>query len=166
MPLISLTTEINAPIERCFDLSRSIDLHKLSTGNTGEEAIAGKTSGLIQLGEFVTWRAKHLGVRQTLSSKITALDYPRLFTDEMMDGAFKSLKHEHKFHSKNGKTIMTDHFHFESPLGILGKIANMLFLTDYVKSFIEVRNKMIKEFAESDGWKAILDGRVADTVDA
>jgi hypothetical protein len=58
MPTINLTTEINAPIEICFDLSRSIDLHKHSMEHTGEEAIAGRTSGLIEDGEFVTWQAK------------------------------------------------------------------------------------------------------------
>jgi ligand-binding SRPBCC domain-containing protein len=156
MPVIKLVTEIHAPVERVFDLSRSIDLHKLTTAKTGEEAIAGKTSGLIGLGEFVTWRATHLGVRQTLTSRITKFKYPHSFTDQMMDGAFKAITHEHRFESDGDTTVMTDLFHFESPLGILGKIANAVFLTDYLKSFIESRNKIIKEYAESNKWKEIL----------
>ena len=156
MPLISLTTEIKAPIERCFDLSRSIDLHKISTGKTGEEAIAGRTSGLIALGEFVTWRAKHLGVLQTLSSRITAFEYPFLFTDEMIDGAFKSIKHDHRFQSDGDNTLMSDAFYFESPLGILGQIANKLFLINYLEKLLIERNRIIKEFAESEKWREVL----------
>jgi hypothetical protein len=51
MPVINLHTQINAPIGIVFDLSRSIDLHKISTAHTNEEAIAGVTSGLIGMGE-------------------------------------------------------------------------------------------------------------------
>jgi hypothetical protein len=47
---IQLTTAIAAPVKRCFDLARSIDLHMASTDWTGEHAIAGVTAGLIGLG--------------------------------------------------------------------------------------------------------------------
>lgn len=100
MPILNITTKIKAPIEIVFDLSRSIDLHKISTKHTKEEAIAGKTSGLICKNESVTWRAKHFGIYQTLSSKITAFKKPHYFIDEMQQGIFKSFKHEHIFHFK------------------------------------------------------------------
>lgn len=150
MPSITLHTEINASLETCFDLSCSIDLHKLSTAQTNEEAIAGKTSGLIGLNETVTWRATHFGIRQELTSKITAYNRPYYFVDEQVKGIFKSIKHEHKFESINNKVLMTDVFHFESPLGIFGSIANYLFLTNYLKRLLLKRNETIKDFAESD----------------
>jgi hypothetical protein len=86
MPIIKLTTEINSTLEICFDLSRSIDLHKISTSKTNEEAIEGKTKGLINLNETVTWKATHFGVRQKLTSKITAFDRPYYFVDEQTKG--------------------------------------------------------------------------------
>lgn len=73
MPCIKIETTIHAPVQRCFDLSRSIDLHQISTIETKERAIAGKTSGLIGLNETVTWQAKHFGITQKLTSKITVL---------------------------------------------------------------------------------------------
>jgi len=158
MPEIKLITTINAPIERVFDLSTSIDLHKLSTGKTNEEAIAGRTSGLIQLDETVTWKATHFGFRQTLTSKITAYERPNHFRDEMLKGTFKSICHDHYFFSEtDGKTVMTDIFRFESPLGILGRAFNSIVLTRYLKRFLEVRNALIKEFAEGEKWREILD---------
>jgi len=149
MPKIELITEINAPIERVFDLSRSIDLHIESTKHTGEQAIAGKISGLIELGETVTWRAKHFGIRQNMTSKITGFDRPNYFVDEMVQGAFKSLWHEHRFSYSNGRTTMKDTFIFESPLGILGRLFNWLVLTGYMSKLLKERNRVIKEAAES-----------------
>ena len=150
MTQIELATLINAPIERCFDLARSIDLHMESTKQTGEQAIAGRTSGLIELGETVTWRARHFGIWQTLTSKITEFDYPNHFTDEMVEGAFKSIRHDHLFYAIKDQTVMKDIFIFESPFGILGKLANFLFLARYMENLLVKRNKVIKEAAESD----------------
>jgi ligand-binding SRPBCC domain-containing protein len=149
MPKVELSTQINAPIERYFDLARSIDLHMESTKQTGEKAIAGRTSGLIELGETVTWQATHFGIRQNLTSKITRFEYPNYFTDEMVTGAFKSFRHDHLFSYSDGQTIMKDVFDFESPLGLLGRLANFLFLTDYMRRLLETRNLVIKKTAEN-----------------
>lgn len=148
MPIIHLSTQIYAPKQLVFDLSRDIDLHQESTKHTGERAIAGKTSGLIGLGESVTWRAKHFGIWQNLTSKITEMDHPHYFVDEMQQGAFKSFRHEHVFEEVNRDTLMTDRFDFESPLGWLGKLANELFLTKYMTKLLIIRNEIIKKVAE------------------
>jgi ligand-binding SRPBCC domain-containing protein len=159
MPTLLLTTKIKAPIERVFDLARSLDLHKISTGKSNEEAIAGKTSGLINEGEAVTWLATHLGVRQTLTTLITKMERPAMFQDKMVKGAFKSMLHDHLFEQQGEYTIMKDVFHFESPGGILGKIVNMLFLTRYMQNVLEERNKVIKEFAEGEKYKEIFNSK-------
>lgn len=156
MPLIELQTEIKAPISVCFELSRSVDLHIVSTTKTGEKAIAGRTTGLMTLNETVTWRAKHLYIRQTLSSRITEFNYPTSFVDEMVKGAFKSFRHEHTFEDKGTHTIMRDKFEYTSPLGSLGRFADTLFLKSYMNSLLLERNKVIKDYAESGKWKTFL----------
>lgn len=156
MARIILRTLIHAPAERCFDLSRSIDLHQRSTARTEERAIAGRTSGLIELGETVTWEAKHLGFRQQLTSKITAYEYPNFFVDEMQKGVFKSMYHLHQFEWNGDKTIMTDDFQFRSPLGLLGKAADVVFLKNYLKQFLLERNQIIKQYAEGNEWQSLL----------
>lgn len=150
MPRIELSTHIHAPIEKIFDLSRSIDLHMRSTSKTGEQAVAGRTSGLIGLGETVTWRAKHFGIRQKLTTQITEFKYPTFFVDEMVSGAFKSFRHEHRFSVDGEGTLMQDVFVFESPLGILGSFANWLFLKRYMTGFLLERNRVIKAEAEAE----------------
>ena len=150
MPTITIETLIQAPIEVCFDLSRSVDLHTISTKQTGERAVAGVMSGLIGLDESVTWKAKHFGVWQELTSKITEYDWPNEFVDEMVQGAFKLFRHEHHFKRSNGGTIMTDVFDYTSPLGALGVMADKLFLIAYMTRLLTERNQVIKDYAESE----------------
>lgn len=156
MPIIKLVTEIEAPKEIVFDFSRSIDLHKISTQHTKEEAIAGVTSGLIGANQTVTWRAKHFGLFHTLTSRITEFEMHEYFVDEMLDGIFKRFRHEHIFEKGSDGTIMKDVFDYTSPYGVLGRIADIVFLKRYMTELLEKRNRTIKMFAESDQWKSVL----------
>jgi ligand-binding SRPBCC domain-containing protein len=156
MPRIELHTEIMATRNIVFDLARSIDLHKISTKHTSEEAIAGKTAGLIGINETVTWKAQHFGIYQNLTSKITAYKFSEYFVDEMVDGAFKSFRHEHWFSDLPDGTLMIDFFEYKSPYGMLGCLIDWLFLKRYLTNLLTIRNTTIKEFAEDDKHKSIL----------
>ena len=156
MPVIQLATSIAAPIERVFDLARSIELHTASTSRTGERAVTGVTSGLIGSGEEVTWRARHFGVWQSLTVRITAFEHPTHFADAMVRGVFRRMEHHHYFEPSSSGTTMRDVFTYESPLGILGRIADFLFLERYLRAFLIERNRVIKATAESDAWKRYL----------
>jgi ligand-binding SRPBCC domain-containing protein len=149
MPIIGLETSIDAPIERCFDLALSVDLHQHSVTHTQERVVAGRTSGVMRLGDTVTWEAVHFGVKQRLTTKITAYDRPYRFTDEMLQGAFHQLRHLHEFVPHSSGTLMVDHFSFRAPLGVLGSIAERLFLTRYMRRLLVTRNQYLKQVAEA-----------------
>lgn len=142
MPTIRIETYIKAEKAIVFDLSRSIDLHKFSTQHTNEEAIAGVTSGLMGLNETVTWKAKHFGIYQKLSTKITEFDRPNSFVDEMQKGIFKDFRHEHIFEENVEGTLMIDIFDYKSPCGIFGSLADYLFLENYMKNFLMVKEQL------------------------
>lgn len=156
MPKIVLETFIKSEKEMIFNLSRSVDLHLASTKKTNETAIAGITSGLMNLNDTVTWRAKHFGIYQNLTTKITEFDFPNYFADEMVKGAFKSFKHEHHFEDSDNGILMRDIFNYQSPFGFLGKIADYLFLKNYMTQFLIERNLMIKEYSEGKIPKEII----------
>ena len=156
MTSIHLTTFIIAPVERVFDLSRSINLHKISTAHTGETVIAGVLTGLINENETVTWQAKHIGKQRQFTSKIIEMLRPNSFLDEMIKGDFKSFRHQHHFKKTNNGTIMIDLLEFETPYGVLGKLINRLFLKNYIEKLLVKRNQVIREYAETTKWKAIL----------
>jgi ligand-binding SRPBCC domain-containing protein len=157
VPTISFARVVAAPPERVFDLARSIDLHVVTALGTDEQAVSGRTTGLIELDEEVTWEARHLGVRQRLTSKITAFDRPRHFRDEMVRGAFASFEHDHYFEPHQEGTMMREVFAYRSPLGVLGRVADVLFLEAYMRRFLTTRADVLKQFAENDGWRQFLD---------
>jgi ligand-binding SRPBCC domain-containing protein len=160
MPILTLVTEIRAPIERVFDLSRSIDLHQASMTESEETAVAGVMTGLIELGEEVTWRARHFGVYHRLSSRIVAFDRPSFFRDAMVAGIFARFDHDHRFESTSSPTgtRMTDIFDYTAPLGALGRLADALFLERYMRALLAERNRVIKDAAESERWRMFLRG--------
>lgn len=144
MPVIRLETFIQAPPEACFDLARNVEAHIASTGRTEERAVGGVTTGLLGLGDEVTWEAVHFGVRQRLTSRITRFDRPRMFVDEMVRGAFASFEHLHEFIAESGGTRMIDVFTYRSPLGPLGRLADALFLERYMRAFLVERARSLK----------------------
>lgn len=149
METVTVEILIDASPERCFDAARDLDLHVRSLAHTNEVAVAGRTNGLIELGEEVTWRGRHLGVTQHFTSRITAFDRPRYFQDAMQRGAFKSFVHDHYFAAAGAQTKMTDVLVFAAPLGILGRIAEKLVLRRYLHRLLMDRATVIKKAAES-----------------
>ena len=149
MPVIYLRTNINAPIESCFDVARSIDVHAAAASKSRERAVAGVMTGLIGPGQTVTWEAVHFGIKQRLTSRITKYERPYLFVDEMVRGAFHSFTHVHEFESNNGGTLMLDKFSYTAPLGPLGRIADWLFLEQYMRRFLRERASYLKYVAEN-----------------
>ena len=156
MPVIKLTTEISAPLDRVFDLARSIDLHQRSMNHTQERAVKGVMSGLIDVGQTVTWEAVHFGIRQRLTSKITICERPTHLQDVMVSGAFKRFTHDHYLSETETGTKMHDVFDYDSPFGFLGEIADNLFLENYMTGLLKERNRMIKQAAESDEWRELI----------
>ena len=148
MPFIHLTTFIAAPIERVFDLSRSVDVHQQSMQPYNEVAIGGLRTGLMNEGDVVTWQARHLLKDRRLKVKMTELKRPYFFKDEMLEGDFKSLKHEHHFKPIENGTIMIDQFWYEVPYGKAGALFNFLFLNRYLQNLLLQRNEAIKQLAE------------------
>ncbi|MHA7304060.1 SRPBCC family protein [Arthrobacter sp. TMN-49] len=123
-----------------FDLSRSIDAHTESMAHSRETAIAGVRSGLLGLGQEVTWRAWHFGIPLRMTSRITQLNAPSCFVDEQVKGPFLYFKHVHDFRKDAAGTNMTDRIEFAAPLGPLGRFVEKVVLTRYLKKLIETRN--------------------------
>lgn len=144
MTIIHLTTKIEAPIEVVFNNARNIDLHQQSASQTHEKAIAGKTSGLIELGETVTWKGKHFGFYIQHQSIISEMDFPIYFVDKQVKGHFKSFKHQHLFEEKDGVTIMQDILQYETPFGFFGNLFDVLFLKRHLINFLRYRNEVLK----------------------
>lgn len=148
MTAFAIETLIEAPVERCFALSLSIDAHTDSMAPSGERAIAGTTSGQIGPGESVTWSARHFGVRFRMTSRITTHEPPTRFIDEQTSGPFARWWHEHEFHAVHDGTLMIDRIEFDAPFGALGRLAERLVLERYMQRLIRRRNAWLAEVLE------------------
>ena len=148
MTTIVVETRIAAPIELCFDLARDVAVHLETASSTGERAVGGKTSGLLDLGDVVTFEAVHFGIRQRLTSKIVEFDRPNRFVDEMVRGVFVSLRHVHEFVIEGESVVMRDTLDWRSPLGVLGVAADRLFVKRHMRAFLVGKQSQLKLYAE------------------
>jgi len=150
LPKIVHKLIINVPKEICFDLARNVEVHTKTTSHTNEKAVGGVKAGLLEQGDTVTWEATHFCIRQRLTAKIVSMERPNQFKDTMVKGAFESFIHTHDFLEVPEGTLMMDTFEYKSPFGILGILADKLFLERYMKKFIISRSLELKKIAEKD----------------
>ncbi len=138
----SRRTVLPASLVECFDLSLDVDFHVESMGDSDEQIVGGVESGRMQLGDDVTWRARHFGIWWTMKTHITFFDRPNSFVDEQLTGPFKRFRHLHVFNDLgDGTTEMLDEIEFEAPLGPLGTVAERVALGRYLPHLIDVRNQ-------------------------
>ncbi|MBH0230728.1 SRPBCC family protein [Halobacillus yeomjeoni] len=149
MPIIQHQLYIDAPKKVCFDLARDVEIHTQTVSKTNERAVRGVTSGLLEVGDEVTWEATHFGAKQKLTAKVISMDKYNQFVDVMVKGAFHSFTHTHLFKDEADGTIMIDIFEYKSPFKFLGVIVDKLFLERYMRKFIVSRAKMLKKIAEA-----------------
>jgi ligand-binding SRPBCC domain-containing protein len=149
MGRVTIETYIQAPVERCYDLARDVAAHSESAKFSGERLVApGKLSGHLELGDLVAFEGRHFGMRQRFVARITEVDRPHRFVDEMVEGIFRRLRHVHEFHAHDGGTLMRDLLDWEAPLGPLGRLADGLFLERHMRWFVATKQKHLKEIAE------------------
>ena len=159
MPTIHLTSFVAAPQDVVFDLHRNIGLHKVSMEHFKEEVVAGVRSGLINKDDTVTWKGKHLFKTRFFTSKIIEMKPFETFTDKMIKGDFKFFEHQHFFKLVENGTIVIDIINYETPYGWIGEMVNKFYLHPYLEKLISHRNEVIRQYAETDKWRALLSNR-------
>ncbi len=156
MVIIRTATQVNAPLERCFRLSLSIDLEMAANQ---QKAVGGVTEGLIGPGETVIWQKRHFGREFRHESLIEVWRPYSYFRDVMVAGAFGAYQHDHHFAVMNDGTRIRDEIRFTTPAGLLGRVAGKLVLRRKISAMLQQRNAFIKQVAESDEWHRYLDGQ-------
>jgi ribosome-associated toxin RatA of RatAB toxin-antitoxin module len=141
---------IHAPIQRCFDLTRSIDAHVYTARGISGKATKGKTSGLAELGDSTTWSAKFLGLRFKLTTKVTNTQEPFSFSERLERGLFKRFEHDYTLRDLgDGTTELEDAFTFVSPFGWIGATFDNFILQRVLRKVMESRLDDIKQLAEN-----------------
>jgi RimJ/RimL family protein N-acetyltransferase/ligand-binding SRPBCC domain-containing protein len=156
MTRLVIETHIHAPVDRCFDLARDVGAHTESAAFSSERVVEpGRTQGFLELGDLVAFEGRHFGIRQRFVAKITALDRPHRFVDEMVEGAFKWLRHVHEFETNGDTTLMRDILEWEAPFGIVGSLADVIFLRRHMRWFVTTKQSALKRIAEASAVRGL-----------
>ncbi len=82
---------------------------------------------------------------------------PEYFCDEMEQGDFKYLRHEHHFKEIGNGTVAIDIMEFEAPYGWIGRMVVKFYLEKYMSRLLQQRNSVIKDYAETEKWRVVLE---------
>jgi ligand-binding SRPBCC domain-containing protein len=150
---ISDTTHVNAPIERCFQLSTNIALMRRTLGM---RPIEGRTSGMIGKGDRIVWAGWKFGFPQMHESLITQYEQPVFFQDTMARGRFSRFQHDHHLTEIDGHTLLNDRLRFTLPFGWPGKVIGRHLLLPAICRLLRDRMLLLKRVAESEEWRRYL----------
>jgi ligand-binding SRPBCC domain-containing protein len=160
METLKLSTWIDAPMERCFLLSLSIDLQVASARSTRDEASTGSSDGPIGDAEAMTLQGRHFRARWGHTSLIETLRPHSYYRDVMIAGAFRHFEHDHHFARMDDGTRMRDEIRYSTRWGTLGRLATKMFLRKRLKAMLIDRNAVIRRVAESQDWRRYLESSV------
>jgi ligand-binding SRPBCC domain-containing protein len=145
---------VNAPIERCFQLSTSIEIVERELHM---HPVRGRMSGFVQGGDTVHWKGWQLCLPQFHVSLIEAFRSPAFFRDRMITGRFRSFEHDHHFLLReDGSVLMYDEIRFSMKMRFGGDLAGHLLLAPHIRRVLRRRLKLLKRIAETDEWKRYL----------
>ena len=151
MPILELSTEIAAPIERVFAFHLDTrNAAAISPPDTEVVSVEG-TFPLVEGAEVrLRVRQRPLPIAQTWRVRIERLVEPVAVIDLMLEGPFAAWRHEHLFHDLGDqRTRMTDRVTYRLPLGPLGALAERLFLRRLLERSFRVRQASTRELLEA-----------------
>jgi ligand-binding SRPBCC domain-containing protein len=144
---------VEAPMERCFLLSTSIELVRKELGM---KPVEGRTSGLVTAGDTIRWQGWQLGFWNYHVSLISAFEPPYFFQDRMIDGRFRTFQHDHRFEQMPQGVVLRDEVRFTLPFGALGRLVASLIVVPHIRRLMLRRFQMLKRIAESEEWRKYL----------
>lgn len=150
---ISDTIHINAPLERCFQLSTNVAL----VGRTiGMRPIEDTADGMLGDGDRVVWAGWKFGFPQMHECLITGYERPVFFQDTMGRGRFKRFQYDHHLAEIDGHTLLNDKIRFSLPLGWPGKLVAKRVIVPYLCELLQQRMVLLKRVAETEEWRRYL----------
>ncbi len=158
MFVVSDKIHVNAPIERCFLLSTSLELVGQTLKMRLVESGSTKTSGLVVGGDRLLWQGWVFGLPQVHETRITKYERPNFFQDSMGRGRFKRFQHDHFFTEIGGRTLLNDKVRFSLPMGWATAPVARLVVVPHVSRLLRQRLELLKRVAESEEWRQYLGG--------
>jgi ligand-binding SRPBCC domain-containing protein len=85
------------------------------------------------------------GISTKWVTEIKKVNAPHYFYDEQLSGPFAMFQHQHHFKEVKGGVEMTDEVNYAVPFGLLGQVANEIFVERKLNSIFDHRYQILSE---------------------
>ena len=144
---IKRTQVIKADINQIWEfISSPKNLKKITPKHMGFEITSDNKEEKMYAGMIISYIVKPmLNIPLKWVTEITHVKEKKYFVDEQRVGPYKMWHHEHIFEIKKEGVLMTDIISYVPPFGILGTIANLMFIKKRVNTIFDYRNIILEK---------------------
>ncbi len=144
---IKYTQDIPSTIDKVWDfVSSPMNLKEITPASMNFIVTSHSIPEKIYAGMMITYKVSPvLGIPLNWCTEITQVSHLQYFVDEQREGPYRIWHHQHILEEIQGGVRMIDIIHYKVPFGILGKLANILFVKKQLKGIFEFRFKRVEE---------------------
>lgn len=141
------TQKIPASIDQVWDfISSPKNLKEITPAYMGFEITSAGLPEKMYPGMVISYKVSPLlGIKMTWVTEITHVEHQHYFVDEQRMGPYAIWHHQHKIEAIEGGVLMTDIVSYQPPLGLLGAIANSLFIKGKLKEIFDFRTVAVEK---------------------
>ena len=127
-------------------MSSPKNLQKITPQNMGFIITSNNKDEIMYPGMIISYKVTPiLNIPLTWITEITQVKDKKFFVDEQRVGPYKMWHHEHIFKVQDNGVLMKDIITYIPPFGILGEVANYLFINKRVNEIFDFRSKVLEE---------------------
>ncbi|MGC2744137.1 MAG: SRPBCC family protein [Candidatus Angelobacter sp.] len=141
---LSFQQQVSRPLAEVFDFfSRAENLEAL-TPRWLNFKILNVSPQPIRQGTLIQYSLRVHGIPFRWTSEIVEWEPPYRFVDLQLRGTYKLWRHEHRFETRDGGTLISDTINLALPLGLLGQLAYKIKVRSDVQEIFAFRKEKIR----------------------
>ncbi|TDQ77949.1 SRPBCC family protein [Sphingobacterium yanglingense] len=138
--------QLSCDIDTAWDFfSNPHNLANITPDKMKFEVLSGGLEESIYVGMKIDYRIVPIfGVPMRWRTSITHVDTKKSFIDFQEKGPYKIWEHTHQFTPNENGVLMQDSVRYVLPMGILGRLAHMLFVRNKLNEIFDYRHKVLE----------------------
>ncbi|MDX2091407.1 MAG: TIGR01777 family oxidoreductase [Kofleriaceae bacterium] len=142
--VLSVTTTIDRPLSAVLPFFADAQNLSVLTPPWLEFAITTPRPIVMNAGATIDYQIKLSGIPLTWRTVIERWEPTRGFVDAQHGGPYEAWWHEHRFRADGDRTLMEDVVYYAPRFGLLGRIANRLFVARQLRAIFAYRGHAIR----------------------
>lgn len=140
------TQKLPSTVDEVWDfISSPANLKEITPEHMGFVITSNNGDEKMYPGMIITYKVSPiLGIKLNWVTEITQVKNQEFFIDEQRIGPYSMWHHQHKIESIEGGVLMKDIITYKPPMGILGVIANSIFIKKQLEEIFDYRKKALE----------------------